>query len=87
MKGEEHSRKRMLSCCERLVRALLGVDIRCCLFAVVLTSLTLFLGLGVFMTANAHRDSQEDMEALHVNRNVMAVQINESKVPPTESTN
>ena len=70
--------------CDRLVRTLLGINIRCCLFAVILLSLVLFASVSIYMTAGGHRGSQEDLEALHVNANVMAVMFNQSNVPPTE---
>ena len=36
------------------------------------------------MTAAGHSGSQEDLEVLHVNANVMAVVLNQTNVPPTE---
>lgn len=69
---------------DRLVRTLLGINIRCCLFAVVLLSLVLFASVSIYMTAAGHSGSQEDLEVLHVNANVMAVVLNQTNVPPTE---
>ena len=74
----------MEECRDRLVRTLLGVNIRCCLFAVILLSLVLFASVSIYMTAAGHNGSQEDLEALHVNSNIMAAVFNQSNVPPTE---
>ena len=83
----EGSPQRRTLCCGCLVRRILGVDLRLYLVALVLFSLVLFAGLGVFMTATMYNGSPNDFEALHVNGNVMAVLFNESiieRIPPTE---
>lgn len=72
---------------DRLVRTLLGLNIRYCLFAVVLLSLILFASVSIYMTAAGHNGSQEDLEAVHVNANVMGAVFNQSNVPPTERKN
>lgn len=68
---EGSPRNGALSCCSRLVRALLNVDIRCCLFVVVLLSVVLFVILGIVLTSTRRGDPQRDPRAL--DENVMAV--------------
>ena len=79
------SRKGTL-CWDTFIRAALGLDIRVCLFAIVLSSLALFAILGIFMTAANHGD-QNDLEALHVNGNVMFNDSIYEKIQPTEGNN
>ena len=69
---------------DRLVRTLLGLNVRCCLFAVILLSLILFASVSIYVTAAGHNGSQEDLEAVHVNANVMAAVFSQSNEPPTE---
>ena len=71
-------------CWNSLIRAALGLDIRFCLFAIVLSSLALFAVLGIFMTAANHGGLQNDLEALHVNGNVMFNDSVYEKIQPTE---
>lgn len=83
MTNEGSSRKGTL-CWDSIIRAALGVDVRFCLFAIVLSSLALFAILGIFMTAASHGGYQNDLEALHVNGNVMFNDSIYEKIQPTE---
>ena len=47
------------------------MDIRCCLFVVVLLSVVLFVILGIVLTSTRRGDPQRDLRAL--DENVMAV--------------
>lgn len=83
MTSEGSPRKGTL-CWDSLIRAALGLDIRFCLFAIVLSGLVLFAVLGIFMTAADHGGLQSDLEALHVNGNVMFNDSIYEKIQPTE---
>lgn len=84
MSTKEHPPKGTPCGRDSVVRALLGIDIRCCLFSAILASVVVFAGVSILMTAARHNGSQDDLEALHVNANVMALVFNESQIPPTE---
>lgn len=83
---EGSSRKGTL-CWDSVIRAALGVNVRFCLFAIVLSSLALFAFLAIFMTAAYNGDLQDDLQALHVNGNVMFNDSIYEEIQPTERNN